>query len=126
MCCELTCLPFCFSCSDVVTMALQMSPVDAHSENQPPCYYKPAVKLPEAAAGTSSQVEPFQCQLLECSSVEQVPLPTVSFCVTFLYSFYSHFHRFLFYTSPGTEPCATKSNESRTKGVWWREGGCCF
>ena len=51
-------------------MALQMSPVDAHSENQPPCYYQPAVLLPEAAAGTSShQVQPFQVLLSTVSPV---------------------------------------------------------
>ena len=76
--CRLT--NYCFSSSsDVVTMSLQMSPVNAHSENQPPFYYQPAVLLPEAAARTSShQVEPFLCQHLECSSTEQVPLPTLS------------------------------------------------
>ena len=76
--CRLT--NYCFSSSsDVVTMSLQMSPVNAHSENQPPFYYQPAGLLPEAAAGTSShKVEPFLCQHLECSSTEQVPLPTKS------------------------------------------------
>ena len=60
-------------------MALQMSPVAAHPENQPPCDYQPAVLLPEAAAETSShQVGPFQCQHLECSSTEQMSFPPVS------------------------------------------------
>ena len=55
------------SSSDVVTMAL---PVNAHSENQPPCYHQPAVLLPEAAAGPSShQVEPFQVLLSTVSPV---------------------------------------------------------
>lgn len=65
-------------------MALQMSPVDAHSENQPQCYCQPAALLPEVTAVSSSQVEPLQCQLLECSSAEQVPLPAVSFYLYFL------------------------------------------
>ena len=97
-----------------------MSPVDAHSENQPTCYYQPAV-LPEAAAGTSSQVEPFQCQLFG-SSTEQVPLPTVSLnnCL----GYFSLTQKLMFFFLL-TEPCATNSKESRTKGCCSREGRCC-
>lgn len=70
--------------SDVVTMALQMSPVDAHSENQPLCHRQSAALLPDSAAELSSGLEPPQCQLLECFGVEQVPLPTVSYCAPLL------------------------------------------
>jgi hypothetical protein len=64
--------------SDVVTMALQMSPVDAHPENQPLCNFQPEAGAASAIL-SSGQVELPQCQLtMECSSSEQVPLPIVS------------------------------------------------
>lgn len=63
----------------MVTMALQMSPVDAHPENQPLCNFQPESGAASAIL-SSNKVELSQCQLLtmECSSSEQVPLPMVS------------------------------------------------
>lgn len=57
-------------------MALQMSPVDAHSSVN--LVDEPLSRVVTPPSGTSSRAELPQCQLLECSSAEQVPLPLVS------------------------------------------------
>ncbi len=64
--------------SDVVTMALQMSPVDAHQPDHQPKTHFQSTPLQIDAAESSSQVELSQCQLLDFSSTEQVPLSAVS------------------------------------------------
>jgi hypothetical protein len=64
--------------SDVVTMALRMSPVDAHQPDCQPQTCLQSTSLQIEAADSSSQVELSQCQLLDLSSAEQVPLSTVS------------------------------------------------
>jgi len=63
-------------------MALQMSPVDAHSSVNLVDELLPALQASTTTtiniAGMSSQAELPQCQLTECSSAEQqVPLPIV-------------------------------------------------
>jgi len=58
-------------------MALQMSPVDAHHQDQPHCHYQPT-RLQIESAGANSRVELSQCQRLDCSPIEQVPLSTVT------------------------------------------------
>ena len=70
-----------FIFSNVVTMALQMSPVDAHPWDQSHCHYQPT-ELQIQSTGSNCLVELSQCQL----PIEQVPLPTV---------FYLHFFQFL-------------------------------
>lgn len=60
--------------SDVVTMALPMSPVDAHLDRQ--SHYQSS-ELKIEATVPSSKVELSQCQLLDLSSAEQVLLTAV-------------------------------------------------
>lgn len=76
--------------SDVVTMALRMSPVDAHQPDCQPQTCLQSTSLQIEAADSSSQVELSQCQLLDLSSAEQVPLSTVSHIKfnTFVYYIY--------------------------------------
>lgn len=101
-------------------MALQMSPVDAHHQDQPHCHYQPT-KLQIESAGLNGLVELSQCQLLDCSPIEQVPLSTVSHSKFVLkcYDFKASF------SSVGNKSCAAKSERNRTKGVCSGRGFSC-